>query len=303
MLVFLVVFILAAASYFVFSEYRKRTVEYSPTDEKITENINKQISKLDSDSDGLKDWEETLWKTDPNNPDTDGDGTEDNLEILANRNPLIAGPNDSLEKEIEEKEVNDDFLADLDLNQTDIFAKDFFSGYVALKQADLLGSEEEKMILQKITDQTFKTEPKVNLYSLDNLKITLDSGKDSLQKYSNTFIKILSEIPNLRDDNIILKEALDNDSPESLKEIESNVVFYRKVINSLAEMEVPFILQEKHLTLINLFAKFINTTEQLLLIFTDPLTALVGAKEYYEIFEKITIESIKIGELLANNGI
>ncbi len=31
----------------------------------------------DTDQDGLKDWEEVLWKTDPNNPDTDGDGITD----------------------------------------------------------------------------------------------------------------------------------------------------------------------------------------------------------------------------------
>ncbi len=40
---------------------------------------------LDSDSDGLKDWEETLWGTDPKNPDTDGDGTEDGSAVEAER--------------------------------------------------------------------------------------------------------------------------------------------------------------------------------------------------------------------------
>ncbi|MCR4311641.1 MAG: hypothetical protein NUV54_03715, partial [Candidatus Taylorbacteria bacterium] len=51
----------------------------------------------DSDSDGLKDWEEQLWKTDPLNPDTDGDGTPDGAEIKSGRNPLVAGPNDKLD--------------------------------------------------------------------------------------------------------------------------------------------------------------------------------------------------------------
>lgn len=41
----------------------------------------KKDFSLDSDSDGLKDWEEILWGFDINNPDTDGDGILDGKEI------------------------------------------------------------------------------------------------------------------------------------------------------------------------------------------------------------------------------
>lgn len=50
----------------------------------------------DSDNDGLQDWEEALWRTDPADPDTDKDGTADGEETRHNRNPLRAGPNDEL---------------------------------------------------------------------------------------------------------------------------------------------------------------------------------------------------------------
>ena len=40
---------------------------------------------VDTDGDGLKDWEELLWKTDSNKIDTDGDGTNDNEEISLNK--------------------------------------------------------------------------------------------------------------------------------------------------------------------------------------------------------------------------
>jgi len=39
---------------------------------------------LDSDKDGLKDWEEVLWETDPMNADTDGDGIPDGQEASHN---------------------------------------------------------------------------------------------------------------------------------------------------------------------------------------------------------------------------
>lgn len=56
-----------------------------------------RTNSFDTDGDGLLDWEEALWGTDPNNPDADGDGTSDGAEVAAHRNPKKAGPNDSLD--------------------------------------------------------------------------------------------------------------------------------------------------------------------------------------------------------------
>src|SRR3989344_8258983 len=78
----------------------ERTVKYSnPSAELETgtlENIIAITGDIDTDSDGLKDWEEALFKSDPNNKDTDGDGTEDDEEVKLGRNPTLAGPNDKL---------------------------------------------------------------------------------------------------------------------------------------------------------------------------------------------------------------
>lgn len=50
----------------------------------------------DSDFDGLTNADETLWGTNPNTQDTDGDGYKDGEEVAANHNPTIPGPNDKL---------------------------------------------------------------------------------------------------------------------------------------------------------------------------------------------------------------
>ena len=51
---------------------------------------------LDSDRDGLKDWEELLWKTDKTNADTDGDGTSHGEELALGRDPRKKGSGDKL---------------------------------------------------------------------------------------------------------------------------------------------------------------------------------------------------------------
>lgn len=55
-----------------------------------------QENLKDSDNDGLKDWEEELYKTNPNNPDTDADGYLDGEEINSGHNPLVKAPGDQL---------------------------------------------------------------------------------------------------------------------------------------------------------------------------------------------------------------
>ena len=93
-ILFLIVFILLIfAGWFYFSDYKNKQTQYIAEQEKSPLVVALDTtSKLDadSDSDGLKDWEELLWKTDPSKTDTDGDGTNDNEEISLNRNPLKA---------------------------------------------------------------------------------------------------------------------------------------------------------------------------------------------------------------------
>jgi len=53
---------------------------------------------LDSDQDGLSDQEEKLYGTDPHNPDTDGDGYTDGIEVKNGYDPTKKGPDDKLIK-------------------------------------------------------------------------------------------------------------------------------------------------------------------------------------------------------------
>jgi len=47
--------------------------------------------EIDTDKDGLPDYMENLYGTDPNNPDTDGDGYKDGEEVESGYDPLISG--------------------------------------------------------------------------------------------------------------------------------------------------------------------------------------------------------------------
>lgn len=105
------------------------------------------IAGADTDNDGLKDWEESLWKTDPSASDTDGDGTPDGEEVASKRNPTLRGPNDAMSS----NQSTGDFLygerGEQQGNLTEQFTKAFsntigprvISGKGKLSASDVVG--------------------------------------------------------------------------------------------------------------------------------------------------------------------
>lgn len=71
--------------------YRKATEEPTPSSTSPEPSPPPPDPTLDSDSDGLTNLQEAQLGTDPNNPDTDGDGFNDGAEVKAGYNPLGSG--------------------------------------------------------------------------------------------------------------------------------------------------------------------------------------------------------------------
>jgi hypothetical protein len=77
-----------------------QTVGHGPTDANAATaakalELRTQLS--DDDHDGLDNRDEAYWGTDPNNPDTDGDGYTDGEEVLSGHDPRKKGPDDLLD--------------------------------------------------------------------------------------------------------------------------------------------------------------------------------------------------------------
>lgn len=100
-LVVVLVLLLAGSTVFWLSTTSWTHLGLKPSIKAEIKNSNELASEIfsqaikDSDGDGLKDWEEQVWTTDPKNPDSDNDGTLDGKEINQNHNPKKKGPNDT----------------------------------------------------------------------------------------------------------------------------------------------------------------------------------------------------------------
>ncbi|OGD69584.1 hypothetical protein A3I18_02095 [Candidatus Campbellbacteria bacterium RIFCSPLOWO2_02_FULL_35_11] len=255
----------------------------------------KGYSEKDTDGDGLMDWEEALWKTDINKVDTDGDGTSDNDEVLARRDPAISGPGDILPEKTEQTTE--------ELTQTDILARNFFMGYLGLKQAGTLEQKQETFLNNLVENSFAEINNFQNQYSKDNLNIINKDDKVTLKNYGDELISVLGVFKTLENDAILLVNYGEKGDKDSLDEINNNIETYESIKKDLLEMSVPKGVALYHAGLINGVDMLETSVKGFSAINTDPVLSLASSENYFKSFDVISDYSLKIGKYLANKGV
>ncbi len=240
--------------------------------------IQQRLIETDSDSDGLKDWEESLWGTSPINSDTDGDKTKDGAEIAANRNPLVKGPKDHVASTKDVAKTSE-ALAE---TATTKLAQDLFAQYMKVKQSgqEIDPDLEKKLIQNLITTNNLNKKEYVEFHSED-IDIINDSMPAS-KSYGNKVGAILSKynLANFDSELIILEQATQNQKPKELEKLKPIIAAYEKVVGDLLDLEVPRSIAQTHLDLINSFSLGIRSDEDFLTLYDDPTTTFTALTTY-----------------------
>lgn len=241
--------------------------------------VESQLTQIDSDNDGLHDWEETLWGTNPRNPDTDGDGTSDGDEVTQNRHPNIPAPNDTMNArgEVAGQEVVVD-----NSNVTESAAKDFFGQYITLKQQGVPMTEETQTELAASIIESVPQMDAEKRYTLRDIKIKSDSSSAALRLYANRLGDILSRnTPAVKDHELnIFSRALELESETELAKLDPFVEGYRNVEQEFLGVEVPEAVATLHVAFLNQIADMHMVLTQMRNVFTDPMQTLSIMSEY-----------------------
>ncbi len=239
---------------------------------------------LDSDNDGLPDWQEVLWKTDTRNPDTDGDGTQDGEETKQNRNPMVKGPDDGILETMFSGDNQNNSGSQMPETFTEVIGQQLFTQFLANKQAGggKISTEKAQEIAGSVSATIDRySVPGENIYQNEALQI-IPATKENLKKYGNELGAVMKKYfaPIPKDVVQIMGEALtdgDYDKLEALKDLSSA---YKNTAIEMMQIKVPESLKNDHLTIANNFYRISKEINGMGRAEIDPALALVSVNQY-----------------------
>lgn len=254
-LVWLVSFLFSETS--VFENKKRQDLAVGESDSVYT---------IDTDGDGIYDWEEGLWGTDSKKIDTNDDGVSDADEIEARRRELS-----------EENGRSGVVKTDEPLSQTELFARQFIATASLVEQGGGLTPDAlegfSTSLKQSIESSTIK-DP-FTLLDLKLSSVTLLAYKKSLEP---VFAPIMaSETMEL---DAISRLAEGDASAEV--EVAKVAELYANLSAKLLATPAPHSLAGPHLGMVNNAAKISIALFNIGKISEDPLLAMLGLKQYQD---------------------
>ena len=248
-------------------------------------------TEKDTDGDGLKDWEEALWGTNPDMADTDGDGTPDGEEVSLKRNPAVAGPNDRIEEiglapsTIKFQEENEN------LTPTEIASREFFARYLQMKSSGSFGSTSANDLSNSFAKEVFQNTsyPNPTKHSSGELLLIQNPTNTDRKKYGNDvgiiFEKYGTSNGIAGNEPAIALKAYQNDNPAILNEIDKGTAIYGQIIRDLLGLPVPSDAAYVHIQVINVFEALRTQNIFLKRGFTDPVSFAFGVDNYTNVYK------------------
>ncbi len=246
----------------------------------------------DDDNDGLKNWEEDLYKTDPLNADTDGDGLNDNAEALLGQDPTIAEPV-STTTEPSTKTV---------FTPTDKLSQEIFQKYVEMKQLGLEIDEDlSSQIAESILVQDYSDIKQA--YTEEDIKIGSD-GLTGLKKYGNDLGRALTAPRNTTYIELEIFPKLATDSVEThLEDLLALKNRYEKMRDSIIATPTPRALAKAQSQIANSIGIFIDSIDGALAIETDPIGSLTKIGRYTFGLESLEASLLEVRSYLKSQGV
>lgn len=234
------------------------------------------IMNRDTDRDGLPDWEERMYGSDPFKSDTDLDGTPDGQEVREGRDPSIkntAGdnkePNDKL------KVLQDPHFA---TSSTDILGlkKEFFAKFLAAQGQNIRATTYHDLI------KGFDVKKFTAKNQLVDINISSNNDIESLRTYGNTFGTFIIKYTERthRTEEEILADGMKAKDDVILRELQLPAIDYRNFSLDLKNEQVPSGLAQSHLLIVNGYEEMSKGLLGLQVMHSNPVDGAAGYEAY-----------------------
>ncbi len=256
-----------------------------------------RLKKLqqDSDNDGLRDWEEVLYRTDPHKPDTDGDGTPDGEEVKLGRDPAVPNtskdttqPNDFMATSTPAQDAEQSGQPQ---NLTKQLAAQIGKEIIVRRIANPDVPFDPESAGQDLIDRFTKSLPSDIPASLTEKDIVIgrDDTNAAIKSYGTELRRIVEahfkefiKKPDIQ----IFSEAMDAQDYGKLRTLDLYLTEYDETIVRLKKLRAPPRLAPLHLEYLNLLVAQADAVRKMRHAEGDLISALVGAKQYIAIQER-----------------
>lgn len=232
----------------------------------------------DSDNDGLSDWNEVIYATDPFNKDTDGDGYLDGEEIVSGYDSLDPDSNSETGT-----------TATPGLSQNSINLTDRLINLTMASTINNYGQFDPGQVNDQIYADIFQSinnEGSLSIFvppTLDSdIRITEDNGPQSVNKYINSAAKVIEEV--LFSSTGGITQNLNN-----IASSESDYPnYYENAYRSLKILEVPSSWKEIHKTSLTSLLQLAKSFGVVKKLESDPVLAIFAVNQIQDSFLRLT---------------
>jgi hypothetical protein len=280
-------------------EQRNPPTEDTPTEESLLDfkestgsllvgSKDEKDPTIDTDNDGLEDWEETLWGTNPFLEDTDNDGISDLIEVTKQQ--------EATSRELDEIGFP---AEEEDLNDTDIIARQLYIAATSIPEGEGLPPASVELLSEIVAEQVLDSIPQETTL-LDDLHVVIDTPttrSDYLQplyELLSAYILEQSEVATL---NTFI---LSLESPQSITRISAHKNEQERFIQGLQIMTIPQPYADIHLSLINATENYRDILLALVNTGNNPLTAYGAIYQYQNAVENIWNTYKEFDEVITN---
>ncbi len=273
------------------------------------------IATKDSDGDGLPDWEETLYGTNPHKVDTFGLGMTDGeavakgliLPIAATPSATATSSNQTSAIQTASSTSSNTTLSTNSF--TAQFTKDFFIAYLAEKTANgnkALSKKQTTAIALNVMQNMSNQDALVNYRTLSQINIS-GSGTKALRSYAATAQKALSTdtLSEQKWAFTYLQEVMSGSSTstEAVAHISNISHMYAKGAAILAQISVPKEAAQAHLNLINAYGHMATITGHMAKFNTDPLLTFLAITRYKTNILELAQAYVELGNVFRTAGV
>ncbi len=268
-----------------------------------TEEILKEYAAKDSDKDGLPDWQEALYGTDPENPNSvRADITDSQAVAQGLATPRYAGQSIPITAGGEPISVPGIVAAPDSL--TEQFSRLFFENYLSTRGSEVPSAQASQQFVTSAVSELVASRSQVNAYSAEDIKVS-GSGAGALRAYAAVAEStILSRNPGHDAGTVAyFQDAVQKDDKEALKKVGEIGRAVESAAKALTLINVPSEAAAAHLTFVNAMAGLAKSTLDLAAFDTDPLRAMVGLGLYEQSVQEYGAAYKAVYQVFASAGV